>query len=254
MSLPIALQLYTIREQLAQNFESAVRRLAGIGYSGVETAGFPGTTPREAARLFKELGLEVTSAHSPLPLAEKKNEVLDTMGQLGTKYLICAYLDPKKYYQTLDQVKAACDLLNGANEVARESGLILGYHNHWFEYEKVEGQYVYQLMLEHLDPSIIFELDAYWAKTAGPDPVNILHELQGRVPFLHVKDGPAVRDEPMVAVGEGTLDYPAIIKAGEGQLRHLIIELDRCATDMFIAVEKSFHYLVDKGLGHGRHN
>jgi sugar phosphate isomerase/epimerase len=87
MPAPIALQLYSLRELLAADYAAGVRKAAEIGYAGVETAGFPGTTPQAAAQLFQELGLTVCSAHSPLPLGDKQAEVLDTMAALGCSRL-----------------------------------------------------------------------------------------------------------------------------------------------------------------------
>jgi hypothetical protein len=92
MSAPIALQLYTVRDALAHDFVSVVKKVANIGYAGVETAAFPGTTPREARKLFDDLGLTVSSAHSSLPVGERKNEVLDLMAELGCKRLVSAAL------------------------------------------------------------------------------------------------------------------------------------------------------------------
>ena len=95
--LPVALQLYSIRDILSQGYEAGVRRVAEMGYAGVETAGFPGTTPQAAAKLFGELGLTVCSAHSPLPLGDKKNEVLDTMAAIGCKRIVLAWLNEDQF-------------------------------------------------------------------------------------------------------------------------------------------------------------
>lgn len=250
MAKPIALQLYTVREAMNADFEGTVRRVAEMGYVGVETAGFPGTTPTDAARLFSELGLEVTSAHSPLPEGDKKNEVLETMDALSCKRLVCPYMPPEDF-ASVDGIKRVAERLNAANEVAKASGLTFGYHNHWFEYGDIEGKRADLLLLEHLDPSIWFEVDTYWVKTAGHDPVAVINALGERAPLLHIKDGPAVQSEDMVAAGEGVMDIPAIVEAGREHAEWLIVELDRCATEMIVAVEKSYKYLVGEGLARG---
>ncbi len=251
MSLPISVQLYSIREAMAQDFEGSVRRIAEMGYAGVETAGFPGTTPAAAAQLFNDLGLTVSSAHAPLPLGERQNEILDTMDSLGCKHLICPAL-PKEDYKTVAGVQRLCDMLNEANAVATARGLSLGVHNHWWEFEPVEDTRPYQIWLERLEPTIFFELDVYWIKTAGLDPATIVKEFGARAPFLHMKDGPATTEEAMVAFGEGVMDLPAVIEAGQGATEWYVVELDKCDTDMFEAVEKSFNYLVQGGWGHGK--
>jgi sugar phosphate isomerase/epimerase len=251
MVAPISLQLYTLRDALAQDFAGVIRRVADMGYIGVETAGFPGTPATEAARLFREMGLQVSGAHVPLPLGDKKAEVLETMDALGCRYLICAWLDPDRYFGTPDQIRQACDLLNEASAVARANGLILAYHNHWFEYQPVAGRPAYQYMLDYLDPGVVFEVDTYWVKTAGCDPVEVVRTLGHRAPLLHIKDGPCVREQPMVAVGAGSMDFPAIITAAETTVEWLVVELDRCATDILEAVQASYNYLTGSGLARG---
>src|SRR5258708_31978252 len=158
MPAPIGIQLYTLREALASDFEGVVRKVAEIGYVGVETAGFAGTTPKNAAKLFADLGLKVAGVHLPLPLGDKKTETLETNSNLDCRYLICGGVDPKTYFTSLDGIRRACDLLNEASAVTAQNGLVLVYHNHWSEYEKVDGQYVYQVMLQQLDPKVQFEL------------------------------------------------------------------------------------------------
>ncbi len=244
MSAKIALQLYSIRETLAQDFESGVRKIAAMGYEGVEPAGFPGTTAEAAGALFKELGLTVCSAHTRLPLGDEKNEVLDAMAAIGGSRIVSG-LGPKDV-ETVDLVKASCERLNQANAVAVENGLNFGLHNHWWEFGNIEGRCIHAIMLEYLDESIFFQPDTYWIQTAGVDPAQVVADLGPRAPLLHIKDGPAVTGEPMVAVGEGVMDFPAVVAAGEPHTEWWIVELDRCATDMMEAVEKSLTYL--KGL------
>ncbi|MBN1878030.1 MAG: sugar phosphate isomerase/epimerase [Anaerolineae bacterium] len=247
--LPVGLQLYSVREYAQDDFEGTVRKVAAMGYAGVEPAGFPGTTPEAAGKLFKELGLVAPSAHTALPLGDQKNEVLDAMQAIGCPRIISG--KGPADFETMDKTKAACDLFNEANQVARANGMMFGIHNHWWEYQKLEDRYIYQIMLELLDPAIFFELDTYWIQTAGVDPAQIAREMGTRAPFLHIKDGPCVKSEPMTAAGDGVMNFPAIVEAGRPHTEWLIVELDRCATDMMAAVEKSYRYLVQSGLGKG---
>jgi sugar phosphate isomerase/epimerase len=251
MTVPIALQLYTLRRELVQDFSGVTDRIAAIGYKGVEPAyNHLGASPAQAARRFEALGLALPSAHTPLPLGEDKNSVLDFMSTLSCKRLVSG--KGPDAFATLDLTLETCDLFNEAYAVAIEHGFAFGIHNHWWEFLQVEGRYVYEVMLERLEPGIFLEIDTYWVQTAGVDPVVVVRELGPRAPLLHIKDGPAVRDEPQVAVGQGTLDFPAIVRAGGDTTEWLIVELDHCATDMQEAVEASFDYLVQAGLGHGR--
>jgi sugar phosphate isomerase/epimerase len=253
MTTPIALQLYTLRDLLAQDYEGTVRKVADMGYVGVETANLFGDSPASAAKLFSELGLAVSSAHGVLPLGNKKQEVIDTMSVLNCKRLILPWQQPE-LFQSLDGIKKVCDSLNEASAVAKANGFQVGYHNHWFEYEPLENRIPMDMMLEDLDPDVFLEVDVYWVQTAGQDPVEVIRPLGSRAPLLHIKDGPCQIEEPMTALGEGVVDIPGVVAAGAASTEWLIVELDRCATDMLEAVRKSYQYLVGKGLARGNKN
>ena len=154
MAAPIAIQLYTVRAEAEKGYADVVRKIAEMGYVGVEPAGFPGTTAEAAGKLFRELGLEVPSAHSKLPLGDDKNEVLDTLKAIGARRMVCPYRPPEDF-STEDRIKATCDVLNEAAAVAAENGMQFAYHNHWFEYQSVGGRVANEIMLEYLDPAVL---------------------------------------------------------------------------------------------------
>ncbi len=251
MNPPLGLQLYTLREKLAEDFEGTVRRVAAIGYAGVETAGMYGQSPQDAANLFHALGLQISSMHMPLPLLENITLAIDTAKTLDVKRVVCAWMPPEKF-ATMDALRATCDELNTANEIVRGNALELHYHNHWQECARIGDKFVYQHMLDLLQPTVGFEIDVYWAKTAGVDPAAMIREIGSRAPLLHIKDGPATMDADMTAVGEGVVDMSAISGASQNTADWWIVELDRCATDMFQAVEKSYFYLTQRGFAHGK--
>lgn len=241
MSKPIALQLYSLRDAAAKDYAAVVRQVAAMGYDGVEPAGFPGTTAQAAGKLFRELGLKVPAAHIfPPATGAKAAEAADILAAIGCDRIVTGF--GRDNFKTLDDAKRSCEIFNQAYAEARSRGLRLAIHNHWWEYQPVEGQYPYQIMLKELDPGIELEIDTYWVKTGGVDPVKAIQEAGPRATLLHIKDGPANTTDPMVAVGEGVMDFPAILKAAD-HAEWLIVELDRCATDMAEAVAKSAQYL-----------
>ncbi len=250
MPAPIALQLYSLREAAAIDFEATVRKVADIGYAGVEPAGFPGTTVEAGKRLFDDLGLQVCSAHLPLPVGATKQESLETAAALGVSRVVAG--QGPDQFTTRDQIKASCDKFNEASANCAEKGLAFAIHNHWWEFLEVDGELVYQQMLKHLSAAVLFEVDAYWVQTAGPDPAEVIAQLGPRAPLIHLKDGPCTRKDDMQALGEGSTDFPAIIAAGGSNVDWWIVELDRCATDMVEAVEKSYTFLTQKGFARGR--
>lgn len=245
MTAPIGLQLYSIRENLGVDFVGSLKKIAAMGYTGVETAGFPeGITPETAKALFDDLNLVVTSSHSPLPLGDDKQKVLDTLSAIGCPHLVSAWMDPE-YYSSKDKMAGLADIFNEVYSVAVENGMKFSIHNHAFEFALFDGTPAIKILDTMLDPGIMFQLDTYWIKVAGLDPAAFVTEMGARSPLLHLKDGPGTHDGDMTAVGDGVVNVPAIIKAGMPNTEWLIVELDRCATDMMEAVEKSYTYLAN---------
>lgn len=250
MPAPVALQLYTLREAAAADYEGTIRKVADIGYVGVEPAGFPGTTVEAGKKLFDELGLQVCSAHLPLPIGDKVNESLETAEALGIQRVVAG--QGRDQFGNADDIKASCDRFNEAQANCAAKGFTFGIHNHWWEFLEIEGELVYKTMLKHLAPEILFQIDAYWVQTAGPDPAAVIKELGSRAPLIHLKDGPCTQKDDMQALGEGVTDFKSIIDAGADHVDWWIVELDRCATDMMEAVEKSYSFLIDGGYASGR--
>ncbi len=250
MPAPIALQLYTLREAAARDYEAAVRKVAEIGYLGVEPAGFPGTTAKAAKKLFDDLGLEVCSAHLPLPAGDSLSESLETAEALGVRRVISGR-GPDQF-ESIERIAESCDLFNEAAANCAGRGCTFGIHNHWWEFLEVDGELAYKHALPRLSPDVIFEIDAYWVQTAGADPAGVIAELGSRAPLVHLKDGPCTREDDMQALGEGITDFDRIAAAGRNRVEWWIVELDRCATDMTEAVAKSHGFLTGGGYARGR--
>jgi len=246
---PIALQLYTLREAAAKDFVGVLKQVAEVGYKGVELAGTHGMSADELGDILDDLGLEVCSSHGPMPTEENADEQIELADILGYDYLITGF-GPDQF-STIAGAKEAAAKFEEGSAVLSESGLILGCHNHWWEFTTTEGQLPYQVLMDEA-PSIVGQIDVYWAQTGGQNAAEMVARFKDRVPLLHLKDGPAKQGVPMTAVGSGTLDMPAIVKAADPEvLEWLIVELDDCATDMFGAVVDSYKYLTSNKLAVG---
>lgn len=253
MAPRLGLQLYSLREALDADFPGALRRIAGLGFAGVETAFFPEAVPvAEAGRQLRALDLTVLAAHTPLPLGAGREEARRIAEAVGCRRIVWHGWPRDPRYDTIDGVRRLADEFNAAGAAAAADGLTLGIHNHWWECEPVEGELPYRVLLAELDPAIFVELDAYWARVAGLDPAAVAGELAGRMPLLHLKDGPATRGVPMAALGTGALDIPAVLRAAGDEIEWAIVELDQVATDPFEAVQQSHDYLSGQGLAIGR--
>ncbi|MFC1997696.1 sugar phosphate isomerase/epimerase family protein [Chloroflexota bacterium] len=247
MKTPIGIQMYSVRENLAVDFDGTVRKIAEMGYAGVETYKFPEhIEPLKAKALFDDLGLIMISAHADLPLGDQKQQVLDTMAATECPHLVSPWMDPA-YYTSEEKMKTLAEKFNQAALVASENGMKFSIHNHAFEYASFNGAPAINTLRNYLEPTVLFQVDTYWVQVAGLDPSAVVAEYGERAPLLHIKDGPATKEADMTALGEGVIDVPGIIKAGEPHTEWLIVELDRCATDMLEAVEKSYKYLADLG-------
>lgn len=250
MSKPIAVQLYSVREQLDADFAGTMKKIAEMGYAGVETAGLP-VPAEEAAAIISNLGLTVCSAHTAFPTGENIASLAETQQLLGNTTVISGYgADDFKDEASARNCAAAAQ---HSAELAKQYGLRVGMHNHGHEFKAKYGDRTgYDIFLEAA-PDVFSQLDVFWAVHGGADPVEVIGRYQPRLPYLHLKDGPARKGWPMTAVGKGELDIPAVIKAADPKvLEWLVVELDACATDMLEAVKDSFDYLVATGLGHGR--
>jgi sugar phosphate isomerase/epimerase len=252
MQPPIAVQLYTLREAAARDFPAVIERLGRIGFAGVELANLHGMSPAELRRRLADAGLEIAAAHVAPPIGDARDRILDEQEALGTKTLVVPFMPPARF-KTLDEIRVVADEVNASYANARARGFALGYHNHFWEFEIThDGKSAHELLFARLDPGVFAEIDTYWARVGGRDPAKVIAELGPRVRLLHLKDGPADGyKSPMTAVGDGVLDFPAIVAATDTVQWH-IVELDACATDLFDAVEKSYGWLVGRGLSRGR--
>ena len=258
----IALQLYTVRKELEKDMGGTLRRIADMGFEAVETAFWPkDISIKQAAQFIRNAGLSVCSAHIELPLGDKKAAFLETAKEMGCTKMVWHGWPEDIRYSSLDGTKLLVDIYNEANQFAKANGLQFGLHNHWWEFRnKVGNRYVFEVLLETLEPDIFFEIDTYWVKVAGHDPAAIVKRFGKRAPLLHIKDGLAVwsasllddHPDPMVAVGKGAQNFPAIVKAADGNTEWMIVEMDNTETDVFDALQESYNYLIRNRLASGR--
>jgi sugar phosphate isomerase/epimerase len=252
---PIALQLYTLREEVypgGNNLPQVLRTVAKIGYIGVEPAGLHGHDPKEIARIAGDLGLTVCGSHCEMPTSENVAKIAETELTLGNKRVISG-LEPEDF-QTKDACKQAADKFRQAAELLKPYGLQFGFHNHWWEFGSFDGKYIYDMLLAE-SPDVFSELDVYWCTFAKADPVKVIDEHKSRIQLLHIKDGDLQPDNfTMTAVGSGAVDIPRIIKAADAadNIEWLLVELDNSATDMLEAVKQSYAYLTSNNLARGK--
>ncbi len=238
----IGVQLYTIRSKMAEDFEGSIRKVAEIGYKEVEFAGYYNRKPEDVRALLDEVGLTAPAVHVQLPAVQNNiDQLIETAQIVGHKYLICPWVNIAQF-ATADSWKQLAADLNKAGEKCREAGLRFGYHNHDFEFEAVEEQLPFDILLAEADAALVdIEIDLFWIAKAGHDPFKYFQEHAGRFKLCHVKD--MTEDGNMVDVGKGQIDFSQIFaKSEQAGLTHYFVEHDR-PEDPFASIEASFNHL-----------
>lgn len=247
---PLSVQLYSLREASAENFDAVLSELATIGYQGVEPFNLFGKAPRAFRQQVEHLGMTISSSHYPWANRTEPQMLIDTLGELGLKRAIGGYMpDDFKNLQTIEQTAAATQSLIDALQPA---GIELALHNHWWEFELIDGEPGYH-HFQRMVPDVAFEIDTYWAANFGQrDSAAEVARVRDRTPLLHIKDGPLEKDESHVAVGAGRMNIAEVIAAADDDvLEWLVVELDACDTDMMTAIRQSYEYLINNQLAAG---
>jgi sugar phosphate isomerase/epimerase len=239
----IGLQLYTVRDLLRVDFEGTLRAIARLGYQEVEFAGVLGPNLKQTRNLLRHLGISAPSLHIDYNSLRKNTAAsFQTATALAAKFVVCPSLDQSER-QTADDWKRACENLNSIGELATHSGLRFAYHNHDFEFAKLpDSVRPFDLLLAHTNDQFVkFELDVYWAKKGGVDPVGYLKAYKSRFRLVHLKD--IAMDGSITEVGTGTIDFGEIIAASiAGGVRHFFVEHDN-PSDPIQSIRTSIAYL-----------
>lgn len=249
---PIALQLYSVRDLAAKDFFGTLKKVADIGYAGVELAGFHGHTEAETKKVLDDLGLRAASSHDGLPADQAAFDATVARAKLfGHEQTVVAWMPPE-HFQTLDAVRKLADQLEAYAQRLAPHGLKLAYHNHAQEMVKLGDDYALG-HLYNLAPSLWGQTDIFWATNFGKcDPVAFVRQHAKKINTLHIKDGPLVEGKNWVAVGSGKVKVADCVHAADPSvLKWLIVELDACDTDMLTAVRESYQFLVKNKLGTG---
>lgn len=221
----LGLQLYSLREETERDFCGTVEKVAGMGYTGVEFAGYGGLKPAEMAKLLKDNNLEAYSTHfGALPKTDAELDAEIEMAlACGYRHLVC----PGHSMKTHDDALRFAEILNQTAEKLRPHGLQIGYHNHAHEFVVDGGEILMETVLKNTERDVFAEFDVFWIAYAGYDPIRFINRYAGRQPLMHLKElGPDRKAN--VECGSGVLDFPAIITAGKNAgVQHFIVEQEQ---------------------------
>jgi len=186
----VGIQLYSVRKDMLADATGTLKKLAAIGYKNLESAGsekgsYYGLQPKEFKKIATELGMTLLSGH--VHIGSDWQKTVDEAAEAGQTYLICSTMPANG--QTVDNYKHCADIFNTSAAVANKSNLIFGYHNHEYEFEKENGQVLYDVLLTQTDPAKVkFEMDLGWLIVTGNDPAAYFNKYPGRFPLWHLKD------------------------------------------------------------------
>ncbi|MBN9336664.1 MAG: sugar phosphate isomerase/epimerase [Chryseobacterium sp.] len=251
---PLAIQLYTIRDAVAENLEKSLERLAGLGFKQLEIYGYDGKffgkTRKEFQSILKNTGLEVISSHHTTGVIHNSKGTLlndweksvEDLHFIGSEYMVCSYLFEEE--RTLEYYKKLPQLLNKSGETTNEAEIAFAYYNQDFEFEKFDDKTVYDFILDNTDSDLVnMELDLYWISKAGFNPLTYFEKYPKRFPLWHVKDMKA-GNKDFTEVGNGTINFKTIFEAKEiAGLKYWFLEQDSSDKDIFESVEISKKYI-----------
>jgi sugar phosphate isomerase/epimerase len=240
----VGVQLYTVRDQMKEDFAGSLAKVAKIGYREVEFAGYFEHPPQEVRKLLDENGLTSPSAHIDYDhITTKLPAIIEAAKIVGHSYIVCPWVAEELRGDAAGWKRVA-QALNKAGAETKKAGIQLAYHNHNFEFKTFEGKAGYDILLAEADAKLVkMEMDLYWTVKGGADPLKYFAKFPGRFPLVHVKDMDKAGD--FAEVGSGTIDWkPIFAKSQEAGIKHYFVEQDQ-SKDPFSSIQASYEYLRD---------
>ena len=266
MALSVAVQVHSVRDDAKADLRGTLEKIKKMGYDGVEFAGLYGNSPAEIKAMCAEIGLVPISAHVPyLDMLADPKGVLSQYAEIGVKYVAVPYLTPE-YRPGTENFPEVVKNVAMLGKVAKDLGIQLLYHNHDFEFVKLDGKYALDILYEEVSADLLqTELDVCWVNVGGEVPADYIRKYSGRCPAVHLKDFYGEKSEDMYEligiqsaapkrpgnfefrpVGSGLNDFPAILKASaESGAEWVIVEQDKPSMGLspMECIEKSIKYL-----------
>ncbi len=269
MALPVAVQAYTVRNEMAENFRGTLETIKAFGYEGVEFAGLHGNKPEDVKKMCEEIGLVPLSAHVPYVDMVANMDILADYKTIGCKFVVVPYLK-EEHRPGTDAFAEVIENIKKIGAKANELGLTLLYHNHDFEFIKLDGKYALDVLYEEVSADLLqTELDTCWVNVGGEVPADYIRKYAGRCPVVHLKDFYGEKSEDMYEliglenkvparpgnfefrpVGSGVQNFPEILKAAEESgATWVVVEQDKPTMGLnpIESIKKSREYLKTLG-------
>lgn len=239
------IQLYTVRTEMLADARGTLKLLADLGIKQIESArsakgNYYGLTGKEMKQACKDLDMTLRSGH--VAVDAKWQQTMEEAAEAGQEYLICSSMP--KSGQTIDNYKKTAEIFNKSGEECRKLGLKFGYHNHDYEFEKVGGQVLYDVLMDNTDPKLVhMELDLGWVVASGNDPLAYFKKYKGRFPLWHLKDMD-LQKKHSTEFGKGGLDIVKVLQnQNESGLKYFFIEQEEYAKTPLESMKYNMDYL-----------
>ena len=241
----IGLQLYSIKELTGVDFLGTLEKVAEIGYTGVEFAGYFNTKAKDLKKHLDKVGLKAAGSHIGIDTLNKDlNSVIEYSLEINDPYIICPGL-PGPMRDSLDAYKKTSELFNKIGQKCKDNGIQFGYHNHDFEFEQFEGQYGLDLLVNNTDPNLVhIELDTFWVEYCNLRSVDFINKYKERCSILHIKDMKSLEERINTEIGKGVMDFKTITAAGKAyNVKWYTIEQEEFEIPQLQAIQEGFDYL-----------
>ncbi len=241
----VGVQLYSVRKEMLADAAGTLKRLAKIGYKELESArsekgNYYGLKPKEIKKIANDLGMNVRSGHVNIDKDWQRS--IAEAAEAGQQYLICSSMPSRG--QTIENYQKAADIFNKAAEDCKKQNLIFGYHNHEEEFEKVNGQVLYDILLDRTDTKLVtMEMDLGWLVVTGNDPFTYFNKYPNRFPLWHLKDMDLTKKQS-TEFGKGGVDIKKLIANGKkAGMKYFFVEQEEYTVSAFESLEFDYKYL-----------
>ncbi len=253
MPMTVAAQMFTVRMhcKTPEDIAASIQRLAKIGYRAVQVSGIGKIDPKDLKKILDDNNIKAIATHTGIERCrDDVDGLIAELKTLDCPVTAVGYMGEE--WRTPEKVGEFAKIMNTAGEKMKAQGLALGYHNHSFEFEKIDGKLLMDRIFEAADPKNVFaEIDTYWVQHGGADPSEWIGKFKGNLPLVHFKDFGILQNKQVyMPVGEGNLNWQRIIKAcDDAGVKYCAVEQDNCnGMDEFEALTISLRNLQKMGL------
>ena len=252
MNKEIGAQYFTIRKfcKTIEDFDASCKKVREIGYKKVQLSGIGDFEANEIKAVLDKYGLEAVCTHRPMQnYLENLDKEIEFHKTIGTK--VCGLGSISGFEASIENIEKFINDFKPIVAKLAENDLIFAYHNHAFEFEKIDGKYVFDIINEKMSSdNFKFILDVYWLSYAGINPAKFIRKYKGQIACVHFKDLKIREKQPCFAeVGYGNIDWDDVIPACmESDIEYALVEQDSCDGDPFDSLKMSYDFLKERGF------